>query len=93
MANTVNRAINNLTAEVNRPQIDKEATEDRPAVAAAMRGVLGKLPAEAPPEYGSMNTAEFEAEKEKAMKQAGHSNGQRQNVESSAPRSHVRFRV
>jgi hypothetical protein len=44
---------------------DKDATEDRMAVSAAVRGTSTTAPAETPPNYGAMTDAEFEAEKKR----------------------------
>jgi hypothetical protein len=44
---------------------DKDATEDRAAVVAWMTRGVGKAPEPAPPKYGQMNDAEFEAEKKR----------------------------
>lgn len=42
---------------------DPNATEDREAVTAAVRGASGKAPEEKAPNYGAMTQAEFNAEK------------------------------
>lgn len=42
---------------------DPNATEDREAVTAAVRGASPKAPAEKAPNYGAMTNAEFQAEK------------------------------
>lgn len=42
---------------------DPDATEDRAAVTAAVRGASQKAPAETAPNYGAMNDAEFQKEK------------------------------
>lgn len=44
---------------------DKQATEDREAVTAAVRGASNKAPEGQPPNFGSMTDAEFAAEKSK----------------------------
>lgn len=41
---------------------DRQATEDRAAVTAAVRGASSTAPPERPPNYGAMNDAEFKAE-------------------------------
>jgi ElaB/YqjD/DUF883 family membrane-anchored ribosome-binding protein len=44
---------------------DPQATEDRWAVAAAVRGTSTKIPERGPVKYGDLNDAEFAAEKKK----------------------------
>jgi hypothetical protein len=46
-------------------QISKEATEDRDAVAQAVRGASHELPPEPPPNFGSMSDRELAAWKKK----------------------------
>lgn len=41
------------------PQVDQGATEDREAVAAAVRGASTKVTAEPPPRFGAMSNSEF----------------------------------
>jgi hypothetical protein len=48
-----------------RSQPDPEATANRYAVAAAVRGASGIAPPEKPPRYGDMSEAEFAREKKK----------------------------
>lgn len=61
---TVNRAIGNLKKEVQSmpAPIDPEATADRAAVAAAVRGTSTKMTEPPPPRYGDMNDADFKKE-------------------------------
>lgn len=44
---------------------DKQATEDREAVTAAVRGASTKAPVGQPPDYAKMSPAEFQAEKDR----------------------------
>lgn len=52
-------AIGKDIAGVFSNAVDKQATEDREAVTAAVRGASTKAPEERPPEYGSMSNNEF----------------------------------
>jgi hypothetical protein len=52
------RLLNEIRRELtSRP--DREATEDRAMVAAAVRGAAGHAPAEPAPKFGNMSAAEF----------------------------------
>jgi hypothetical protein len=44
---------------------DRQATEDRMAIAAAVRGTSTKIPEKGPVRYGDVNDAEFAKEKAK----------------------------
>ena len=47
------------------PRYDRDATEDREAVTAAVRGASAKAPPEKPPDFSRMSPAEFDAAKDR----------------------------
>jgi hypothetical protein len=61
------RAVDHLSRKFEKEVVsrtpDREPTEDRAAVTAAVRGASAKQPEGAPPNYGRMSDNEFEAEK------------------------------
>jgi hypothetical protein len=58
----IEKALNAEYAAKFKPRVDANATADREAVAAAVRGTSTKAPEEKPPNYGDMNDAEFRRE-------------------------------
>lgn len=58
----VMRKLQDLIIQNAKSMPDREATEDRLAVAAAVRGATAKSISEKPADYGSMNDAEFAKE-------------------------------
>lgn len=55
----IEKALNQELAKKFSKLPDPDATEDRAAVTAAVRGASQKAPAETPPNYGAMTDAEF----------------------------------
>ena len=54
--------------KVASQMIDKEATDDRNAVAAAVKGASTKVPADPPPDFSTMSAAEFQAAKRRLFR-------------------------
>lgn len=58
----IEKALNAELSKKFTPRVDAAATEDRAAVAAAVRGTSNKAPEEKTPDYGSMPNSDFQRE-------------------------------